>query len=418
MAVRVGRGGNPGGRPFVARAAGERLWAHGDPGAGSSDLGMMRIRREPFQTRPFFGAVGTGLGRAFSTPRRISDNGLRRVDNGSFGVAGLEDGALNHDNWDEIATLDRGGFGAPVPVQDSNAPTEAYLKAVLTDGPQAKVGPFRVALRKLIDGANFFTMTPLQVMQATGADGRALPGDFGAAKRIWDAVADRIVNLSESRCAVIQNAFFTGCLPAGQSYKGVTIPGGRISPAVLDGKVPLFRFKHPETGKDMGVYLTVETTTGSQGSTMVKYYRFHCRVIEKGFWASLWDWIKELVVDIIRFVGDVLRDLAKQLCSAAQQFLGGLAEVPDRARAGGQWTPQEIAVFDRAGVTMDQRRALAAGALSGVATVAIGQAVAKNLCAILDGSGNPPPLPQPASSGGGIVIAAAAGAALLFFFLR
>ena len=436
MAIRVGTQGRPGGRPFPAQArpASQRLWAYGDPSGSGADLGMIRINRQPFQLRGFAGVVGTGLGRLHSTPRRVSDNALRRVDNGGFGVAGLERGALNHDGWDEIATLDRGNLGIePIPMQTqqtlpgsqtgpgqqqttTTTQMTVYARAQFTDGPQAKVGPFTVPLAKLTEGNTFFVMT-MDMVKRASTDGKvgpgypALPGELGAARRIYDSFFYRVSDLTSEKCQTL-GTMFVG-IPCKQSYKGLSSPTSRpaIFPPMFDGKVAIYRFKHPVTGKDTGVFLNVVTNASGNA---VDRFEFIVRTLDKSWWAKLWDWIKELIVAVFNFVGDILRDLAKALCDAGKNFLSGLADVPDGKRQGGQWTDAEMKLLSDA-----QRMALASGNVYGAAAVTIGKIAAENLCKMFDEAPPPPPPPPPPESGGGgIVIAAVAGAALLFVFLR
>lgn len=360
---------------------------------GKASLGMPVTRRVPYRLKPLGPQMLPG-GRLLAEPSRLYDSGSNCGD---------------CDGDDIVASLEGLGVTAP----SSGAPTGVISPYPISGGPQLKVGPFSFPLVRLTEGNVATTMTTNMVRLATGADGKPLPGVAGTAANIMREVWLRFADLSTDYCRSLGGIFGSGALCT-SSYKGLgpfVVNGKQVAlyPYAMDGKVPLFRFKHPtKTSETWGIYFNVvQRTDGTHD------FQFIVRKVDPGFWSKLWGWIKEFVAVLINFLGDLLRDLAAGLCSVGQQFLQGLAQVPDRQRAGGQWTDAEMKILSDS-----QRMALASGQMQAQAAVGIAQIVAKNLCQYVPTSsgGLPPP---PESTGGGLVIVVGiAAAASLFFILR
>jgi len=408
----------------------ERLWPYGDPGSEGgavvAGLGLKRVRRVPFGRRPLSGTVGSSTGNFYRDPRRISTHAGSSM--GGQGGSSVEGRTLAGARFGALGVTTQ----PSVPV---DAPKTFYAPRPIPEGDYLRVGFFPpLAKKRFVEGGRILTITKSMLAAALGngpcrcegdpPDTRncecgnvARPGDFGAAARLYSAVIGRVVELNEDRCNILGGMF--GQVICRESYRGfgpwtVEDKASRIHPAVLNGKVPLFRFKHPDTGdQDWGVYLTVDAPEDAPHGGW-KAMHFHVRKISKSWWSRLWDWIKEFVVKVVRFLGELIRDLVQGLCAQAQQLFGRVANAQDGKET---LSSTDTAMLQQGGLSPNQINMLVGASPEAAAVTLAVQTVSAKLCKILDDSDKPvPPPAQPA--GGGILIAAGIGAGLLFLFLR
>lgn len=412
--------------PMPGAAATRRLWPYGDPGseggAPAAGLGLIRMRQQPFHLRPMAGTQGTPTGKFYRAPYRLSDGSstLAEINGGNRGLGSVLAAPV----------------GPAVPVTEMRGPRE------IPSGPHLKVGPLPpLPLGRFVDGGTIFTITPSMVAHAKGpgpcstdpsqtCSGMPLPGPLGAAARIYSEVIVRIALLSDDKCNIL--AGMVSHAICRESYRGfgpwritreaAENSGGelregplRIFPGMFSGKVPLFRFKHPNTGdQDWGIYCDVDAPDDAPRGAW-KRMKFVVRKISKSWWSRMWDWIKEFVVKLIRFLGDFIRELVQGLCSQAQGLFNRVADAQDGKST---LSSDDTFTLQQAGLSPNQVNMLLSSNPEAAAISVAVQAATRSICKLVDDTGKPPPIPKPEGGGGGIIIAAGIGAGLLFLFLR
>ncbi len=234
-----------------------------------------------------------------------------------------------------------------------------------------------------------------------------------------------------------------------------TVPTSELHRGVLNGDVPIYRARHPN-GEAWGVYVNVARDRDVDGAFPISF-TFKKRPSSLFGW--LWDELKELIVDIIKFVGSAIRDLIKSIvCSQAKSLMTQLADVADGKRTlsgGNSWivtfkangveTSETVEASDAfaakaaavqpypgaiiteieakqaslrevaisAGIGSYQLDAIVSGGVEAAGLAGIIGVVTDRFC----GAPPPPPPPPEASSGLGVTIAVVAGAAGLLYYL-
>lgn len=259
-------------------------------------------------------------------------------------LRGFDAGALGAS--DEVLMLR--GFGVTpaemVPLTPSVGPAygggqQAALPAEFRAGGElVKIGPFRTSLGRLTEGGEVMTITDRML-------------DNPAAFAIQQDAMVQVMQMSKGRCAGFGAYMFPGQCWGDAPYKGLRFTKGYpLFPPILDGKLALWRYKHPVSGKDFGIFMEV-----TEDEDVGHYYRFTTREIKKSWYERLWDFIKELVVDIIKFIGNAIRDIAQGiLCNGAKQLLGKLADVADKKQGLSSTIPTYRVTFTVGGATQSK----------------------------------------------------------------
>lgn len=104
--------------------------------------------------------------------------------------------------------------------------------------------------------------------------------------------------------------------------------GGSQGTLVQSAEYPVIRTTRPDNGEDWGMFMTVQPRdlTKPWDSTSNPYLlALEWKKIDKGFFASIWDWIKNVASKIVDFVGDALDAIGDLACGILTNPAAGVA---------------------------------------------------------------------------------------------
>ncbi len=338
------------------------------------------------------------------------------LSSGSIGFRGLR----NH------------GLGIDVyrPSRDDVVQQSALPNKPLADGPHYWVGPFLIPASK----TGPFTLRVTTDMMRAREDYRAF-GSF-AVNRIRE-LSERFLWSTQVKTTEDGKRWATGApgIPATLFYPAISdlpnrcgLPGGVCVPdneiwykEFLSGEKPIFKYKHPTTGKDWVVKVKL-VDQGVDSSMPQAHFAFTFEQKGKSWWGKLWDWLKSIIVKVVNTVTDLLKSIIEGILNKACAIAQPVLKQVQAAAAKGSAIDLQITIDDngvvhqatsakagiwlnaKTGMTMSQMNALlAAGTSSGVQS--IGTAIISGLCGA-DAPVTPPV--ETESSGLGTTIAVAA----------